>query len=72
MKSPATTAEEGLIREKAAGMTLLELQQEIQRCEYGIRVAANEAARKRFERRAVIMREAVAKLGAAVSSGGAQ
>lgn len=60
--SAATTAEDGLVREKAAGMTLLQLQEEVKRCKYGIEVAASAPAKARFQRRLEIMAAALTVL----------
>ncbi len=60
--SAATSAEDALTREKAAGMSLLQLQEETKRCQYGIDVATSPGAKKRFERRLQIMRDALALL----------
>jgi predicted RNA-binding protein with PIN domain len=56
--------EERLIQDKAERLSAEQLLEEIDRCQRGVRVAANPAARKRFQARHNIMsKEWVKRMG---------
>lgn len=72
MSAPSAprTSESELVRQKAARLTNGQLAAEIQRCRHGMQVAANKAARSRFERRLILMNEEADARMAGAGKGG--